>query len=238
MALGMMKLQTGSPRPSLRATASVPLLGRVPQLPTFRPQQPQLAPSVCMRARLEYPDPALLASVKKEFPDKGVATVEEARALYSDLGYTYLDVRPALEIEEVGKFKGAVNIPLKNMTKKYNTETRQKEYIKDDNRDFISTVKRRYPKTDHPLLIGCSDGKAYSIDALEALDDAGYTNIVGLKGGYYAWFAVFDNNLRRRRGDGYTEDHMAEGGDSCGIHSSGAGFERMDKIEKWRPPSF
>ena len=56
-----------------------------------------------------------------------------------------------------------------------------------------------------PAQIGCSDGKAYSIDALTALDEAGYTNIVGIRGGYYAWTKVFDNSLRRRRGDNYTE---------------------------------
>lgn len=55
------------------------------------------------------------------------------------------------------------------------------------------------------MQIGCSDGKAYSIDALMALDEAGYTHIVGLQGGYYRFFKVFDNNLRRRRGDGYVE---------------------------------
>lgn len=27
-------------------------------------------------------------------------------------------------------------------------------------------------------------------------------------------------------------------GDSCGIHSSGAGFDRVDKIEHWVPPTF
>jgi hypothetical protein len=43
------------------------------------------------------------------------------------------------------------------------------------------------------------------MEALEALDEAGYENIVALKGGYYAWFRCWDNNLRRRRGDGYTE---------------------------------
>ncbi len=55
------------------------------------------------------------------------------------------------------------------------------------------------------MVIMCSDGKTYSMDALVALDEEGYTNIVGLKGGYYNWFKFFDNNLRRRRGDGYTE---------------------------------
>jgi len=39
-----------------------------------------------------------------------------------------------------------------------------------------------------PVQIACSDGTSYSMDALEALDEAGYVNIVGVKGGYYSWF--------------------------------------------------
>ncbi|KAG1653867.1 hypothetical protein FOA52_007234 [Chlamydomonas sp. UWO 241] len=189
------------------------------------------------RAYLEYPDPQLIASVAEEFPDKGIANVEEARALLS-LGWTYVDVRPALEIEEVGKYKGAVAVPLKNMVKKYNNETNTKEYFKSDNPEFVAQFKRKFPDTEAKIMIGCSDGATYSMDALMALDEAGYCNLVGMKGGYYRWYKTFDNNLRRRRGDGYTEDHTAEGGDSCGIHSSGAGFERVDKIEAWVPKKF
>lgn len=40
--------------------------------------------------------------VLEEFPDKMIATVEEARCLVEKGGYTYLDVRPTLELEEVG----------------------------------------------------------------------------------------------------------------------------------------
>ncbi|GAX81473.1 hypothetical protein CEUSTIGMA_g8902.t1 [Chlamydomonas eustigma] len=194
--------------------------------------------SVITRARLEWPDPQLIESVKAEFPDKGVATIEECRALYSNLGYTYLDVRPKLEIDEVGMFKGAVHIPLKISKKMYDRETNTKSIHKEDNPDFINQVKKKFPKPDTPLMIGCSDGKAYSIDALEALDAAGYTCLVGMRGGYYAWIKVFDNNLRRRRGDGYTEDWSKEEGDSCGIHSTGAGFEKVDPVDYWIPPKF
>ena len=31
-------------------------------------------------------------------------------------------------------------------------------------------------------MVGCSNGTTYSIDALELLDEAGYSNLVGLKG--------------------------------------------------------
>jgi rhodanese-related sulfurtransferase len=49
-------------------------------------------------------------------------------------------------------------------------------------------VQRKFPSKDAKLLVACSNGRQYSIDALEALDGAGYTNIVGLRGGYTAWF--------------------------------------------------
>lgn len=49
-------------------------------------------------------------------------------------------------------------------------------------------MEKRFPDKDEAkILIGCSNGRKYSMDALMALDEAGYTNIVGLKGGYYAW---------------------------------------------------
>jgi hypothetical protein len=145
-------------------------------------------------------------------------------------------------------WQGAVNIPFKNAKRVrseacpevlriihdpthfplqvFNPELNKKEFIKSDNPDFIKQFQRKFPAKDSLLLIGCSDGRSYSMDALEALDEAGYTHIVGMKGGYYSWYKVFDNNLRRRRGDGYTEKYDGEGSDSCGIHASGAGFER------------
>lgn len=50
-------------------------------------------------------------------------------------------------------------------------------------------VEKRFPnKETAKLLVSCADGRQYSIDALEALDEAGYTNLVGLRGGYYGWF--------------------------------------------------
>lgn len=107
---------------------------------------------------------------------------------------------------------------------------------KEENPDFIKQVEKKFPKKDAPLLVACSDGRTYSIDALEALDEAGYENIVGLKGGYYAWFRVFDNKLGRRYFGEYAEQYTHDG-DSCGIHSSGAGFDRVDKIEQWVPPA-
>ncbi len=40
----------------------------------------------------------------------------------------------------------------------------------------------QFPSKDTPILIGCSDGQAYSIEALTTLEEAGYTRLVGLRG--------------------------------------------------------
>ncbi|KAK9816815.1 hypothetical protein WJX72_005336 [[Myrmecia] bisecta] len=198
----------------------------------------QVASSFCVRAFLrEWPDPEFIKETEELFPDEGIANVEQARALFSSLGYTYLDVRPALEYEEVGRVKGSVNIPIKISKRVWNSEQKKKVIEKSDNENFVEQVKKRFPDTETPLLIGCSDGRTYSIDALMALDEAGYTNMVGLKGGYYAWFRVFDNKLGRRRTGEYAETYTHDG-DSCGIHSSGAGFDRVDKADMWIPPNY
>jgi hypothetical protein len=48
---------------------------------------------------------------------------------------------------------------------------------------------------------------------------------------------TWDNKLGRRRFGEYEENYSHDG-DSGGIHASGAGFEKMDKIENWRPPAY
>jgi hypothetical protein len=48
---------------------------------------------------------------------------------------------------------------------------------------------------------------------------------------------TFDNKLGRRRFGEYAENYSHDG-DSGGIHASGAGFEKMDPAEAWRPPVY
>ncbi|KAK9861818.1 hypothetical protein WJX84_004120 [Apatococcus fuscideae] len=110
-------------------------------------------------------------------------------------------------------------------------------FKKSDNPDFLKTIEKRYPDKQTKFLIGCSTGTKYSLDALEALDEAGYENIAGLKGGYYAWFRVFDNKLGRRNLGEYQEE-LSAGGDTCGIHASGAGFARMDSADRVKFPDY
>lgn len=186
----------------------------------------------------EWPDREFIAETLAAFPDAGVANVEQARCLVSPQGgYTYLDVRSALEVEEVGKVSGSVNVPFMLVSREYDPETRTKEIKRDPNPDFVRQVEKRFPDKEAKLMIACSNGTQYSISALEALDEAGYINLIGLKGGFRSWFRTWDNKLQRRRYGEYAENYSHDG-DSCGIHSSGAGFEKMDPQEAWAPPVY
>ena len=62
------------------------------------------------------------------------------QALVSSLGYTYLDVRPALELEEAGKVRDCVNIPIVNATRKWDAKEQKKVVRKEDNPNFIAQV--------------------------------------------------------------------------------------------------
>lgn len=193
--------------------------------------------AVCVRAMIPmYPDPEYMAQVSEEFPDKMIANTEEARCLI-DQGYKMLDVRSDLEIDNIGKWKGAITVPFVFAKFRYDAEQKKKVADKTPNDNFVAMVEKKIPNKETPLLVCCADGTQYSLDALEALDEAGYSCIVGMKGGYYAWFRIFDNNLRRRLSGEYSEQYTHDG-DSCGIHSSGAGFARVDAIEQWVPPKF
>ena len=133
--------------------------------------------------------------------------------------------------------KGSVNVPMMISTRKWSSEEKKKVVSKTPNEKFKEMVEKKFPDKETKILVGCSDGRTYSIDALEALDELGYTQLVWLKGGYYAWFGVFDHKLGRRKYGEYAENYTHDG-DSCGVHASGAGFERVDAIEKWGPPAF
>lgn len=186
----------------------------------------------------EYPDPDYIKEVLAAFPEEQyIANAEEARILFTEGGYKYLDVRPELELDAVGKVKGCINVPLFNSVSKYDPEQKKKVVTKSENPNFVNMVKKKIPDLDTPIIVACSDGKSYSLDALGELDEAGYTNLVALKGGFYAWYRVWDANLRRRRNGEYAETYTHDG-DTCGIHASGAGFARVDAIEKFVPPTF
>lgn len=207
-----------------------------------------------------WPDPDFIKQTLEAFPDKGIATPDEARVrslpsssrpptsphsfslpsqvLITEGGYSFVDVRPGQELDDAGKYSKSINVPLYNAKWHWDPEARKKKFIKEENPKFIEMIKKKFPDPESKILVVGRDGKTYAIEALEALDDAGYVNIVGLRGGYYGWFKVYDNNLRRRRADGYTEKFDGIGETACGIHGTGAGFDRVDKVESWQPPVF
>ena len=46
----------------------------------------------------------------------------------------------------------------------------------------LPQVEKKFPDKEAKLIVADSDGRTYAIEALEALDEAGYVNMVGLKG--------------------------------------------------------
>lgn len=79
------------------------------------------------------------------------------QALVSSLGWTYLDVRSALENEEVGRVRMSVNVPFVNCTKKYDSKQGKKVVQKQDNPDFVKMVRKHQPcGTDYTALY-CQD---------------------------------------------------------------------------------
>lgn len=63
------------------------------------------------------------------------------QALYSNGGYTYLDVRSALEVDEVGKVKDSVNIPFVICTRVYDAQEGKKVIKKEENTEWINQVR-------------------------------------------------------------------------------------------------
>mmetsp|Transcript_4967 Transcript_4967/g.8831 ORF Transcript_4967/g.8831 Transcript_4967/m.8831 type:complete len:271 (-) Transcript_4967:352-1164(-) len=192
----------------------------------FQDDEPEEVP-------LRYPDPEYIEETLKCFPDDGVASVEQGRVLYSEGGYTFLDVRSKPEFNDDGKVPNAVNIPLINTTRKWDLSGSPPELVVEQsaNKDFLDEIKAKFPDKESKLLIVCSTGTQRAIQCLMLLDGEGYTNIVGLKGGFNGWNAVWTTKLERRGTNvQYTTVYQADG-DAMGIHSTGAGFSSVDKVD-------
>eukprot|EP01026_Neomeris_dumetosa_P020865 TRINITY_DN1843_c0_g2_i1.p1 TRINITY_DN1843_c0_g2~~TRINITY_DN1843_c0_g2_i1.p1 ORF type:complete len:226 (-),score=28.24 TRINITY_DN1843_c0_g2_i1:163-840(-) len=165
--------------------------------------------------------------------EKQIANVEEARVLFKEGGYTFLDVRPALEADMIGKLTGSTTIPYKIAKKKFVDNKMVLE--SSDNENFAEEVQKKIPNKDTKIIVCDTNGKKYALEVLAVLDGLEYTHLVGLKGGFFSWYRTWDNKLNRRVFQEYAETYTHDG-DSAGIHSSGAGFERMDKsgMEAWQ----
>jgi rhodanese-related sulfurtransferase len=200
--------------------------------------------TVAARAALYFPgETAYIEQSASDYPEKGIANWEEARCLFSELGYNILDIRSEWEIDSVGNFprelpsdhkSGAkiYTVPLINARAQYDSDA-GKKVVKDQqpNRDFMNQVKKIFPDTNAKIIICCSDGRNRAIQALEALDEAGYVNIVGLRGGYNMWNRTWDAKLRRRNLPGDFQEEYQHGADGCGVHATGASFQNQDAFQ-------
>ena len=145
-----------------------------------------------------YDDVGFQALVRCEFPDKRIASTDEARVLWELVGYDALDLRCDWEREDRGTKKGSVHIPMFRSKKVYDIEA-EKEVLKQEvNPAWVEQVKARFPNPQSKIIAMCSNGCERTQQALAALESEGYCNVVGLKGGFNAWSKTFDYQMQRR----------------------------------------
>tara|TARA_B110000977_G_scaffold178125_1_gene235349 strand:- start:11394 stop:11804 length:411 start_codon:yes stop_codon:yes gene_type:complete len=123
-------------------------------------------------------------------------------------------------------------VPLITARSQYD-ESVGKKVIKDQqkNADFMNKIGKIFPDKNAKIIIACSDGRNRAIQALEALDDAGYANIVGLRGGFNMWSRTWDAKMRRRNLPGDFQEEWQHGADGCGVHATGATFQNQDAFQ-------
>ncbi|GAX76605.1 hypothetical protein CEUSTIGMA_g4051.t1 [Chlamydomonas eustigma] len=188
----------------------------------LHPNQRNVLSVLKTKAIGQWPDPDYIQETRAQYEGLGsyakpVADPDEARVLLS-IGYVWLDVRSQLEVERRGKVKGSLNIPFIIETKKYD-EAQQKTVITSkENVNFIVEVQKYFPRKEEALiLVGDSNGRNGGQEALSVLENAGYINLVGVVGGFAAFWRVFDAKLARRASRGaFLEDPWAPG-DSQGL---------------------
>ncbi|EFJ46214.1 hypothetical protein VOLCADRAFT_105650 [Volvox carteri f. nagariensis] len=101
----------------------------------------------------------------------------EANQLLKEEGYNYLDVRTAEEFS-AGHAPSAVNVPVVFLGSGGMSP----------NPAFLSDVQRVFPKKDEALVVGCKSGRR-SLMAIDAMSQAGYSNLVNVVGGFDLWAA-------------------------------------------------
>jgi rhodanese-related sulfurtransferase len=182
-----------------------------------------------------YPDPAYIKAVIAAFPAQGTCNADEARVLYSE-NYAFLDVRSQEELESEGKvlpkMPNVFHAPIVKFSKRYDSVLGRKVVDKAPNANFVAEVGQKVLSKDQGLILLCSgvpsQGAQRSAQALEALRNAGYNNLVVLQGGYPAWAVQYTNKLERR----VVSFVIASGGtsieQSTGVSSKGSGVSGKD----------
>ncbi|CBJ27678.1 putative Ntdin [Ectocarpus siliculosus] len=98
-----------------------------------------------------------------------------ANNLVQQEGWAYVDVRADYEFEH-GRPAGAVNVPAFFSTAQGMTV----------NPDFVDQIAEKFPDKAAKLVIGCQMGSR-SAQAAGWLENAGYSGVVNMEGGFSAW---------------------------------------------------
>ena len=183
----------------------------------------------------------VIEEVIKAYPDKGIASNMEGMILFAADGYDVLDVRSQAEIEFVGNFPTTKKnkevgarfhcIPLINAVRTYDAVKKEKVYVQTVNKDFKAMIEKTFPDKNAKIIVSCSYGRNRSIQTLELLDEMGYVNIVGLRGGYNLWNRQWDQNMRRRNLPGNFKEEYSHGAEGMGVHGTGASFQNQDAFQ-------
>jgi len=116
-------------------------------------------------------------------PSAGAVSPEAGMALMLD-GYTHLDVRPA-NVFARDAYSKAVNVPAVKVTGF--GPSANVEYLA----SFMSSVQEMFPsKASGILVVGDANG-AYAGDAVKQLQQAGYSAVAEVSGGFPEWTKVF-----------------------------------------------
>ena len=110
-----------------------------------QPRHDDLTPYVAKQLKTGLPMCWVVPNIMSRFVNLCLARSPFAmpslvQALTSSLGWTYLDVRSQLEVQDVGRVKDSVNIPMVFATKKWDSDQQKKVVKKEDNTNFVRDV--------------------------------------------------------------------------------------------------
>ena len=89
------------------------------------------------------------------------------------------------------------------------------------NAGFVDAVRAAFPDPAiAKIIVSCSDGRQRAVAALDALEEAGYSNLVLLKGGFNLYNRHWTTKLNRRLPNGNFKTNLSAPGDiqGCGAN--------------------
>ena len=174
--------------------------------------------------------------------DAFVADVEQSRVLWDD-GWDVLDVRASQEIEHFGRFPnpppGTIGGVFETVVVSGPHKVREVPLVtssgyrfdpafgakvfadKTKNAAFLESVDKHFPdKANARIMVCCSDGRQRAVAALEALESAGYANLVLMQGGFNLYNRHWTKKLNRRLPNGNFKTDLSAPGDiqGCGAN--------------------